>query len=644
MDQSELGRLVDSYQGDLDQLTRTQSQALLDAWKAGYRQVEQDLTRVLDKIDQAIADGETVSPSWLLQRDRLMDVYTAVARQQQAVADTLGQVLPASEQTAARMGDAHAAALISELDPYGVAAQFGGVNAPAVRNITAATAKGGPLDKVLAGFADPGPMQDRIRAELTSGIITGRNPRVTAQRIRQASATGTLARAETIARTETLRAYRNAQQQAYDASPVVDGWTWLSAQNARTCAACWVMTGSWHPTTERLAGHVNCRCRMIPRTPSWESLGLVGLPDTNPQVPPGPETLAQLHPDELVHILGPGKYERYRAGELALSDMVTETDSPVWGKSVRVATIPEALDNAKARKAGHPTPGDVPYGPVSAPMTPSKAQPAPPATTPAPKPVPPISPTAHVVGTATPTGRPWDEPVPKFATVAEAETWLRDRWGTTYDGKTRTIGFGKIHVSAAQSAAAELDYLMKAYPRVAEKVLRFGSSITIDHKSTSALAYANPATGTIAWKQGWLAKPKWADVNTHNKETGFHSSGMPGGSIHHEWGHHMHFLIERIVNPSTTHPAWSEAPDYLKAQLNPIIDAVLGTTTGKGLNDLATRKRVGEEVSRYGATDVWELIAEAFAEHSMARRGGPPARPLSRAIGEWLEQQIDTLP
>lgn len=452
MDDSTLGRLVDSYNTDLDKLTTTQSQALLDAWTAGQRDVTEQLARLQDRIQQATDAGETVSPSWLLQRDRLTDVNNAVARQITAVSNVLGRTVPAAIQQAATLGDTHAAALISELDPYGIAAQLGGVNTPAVTNLTAAVSAGGPLDKVLAGFANPGPMQDRIRGELTAGIITGRNPRETARRIRQVSATGTLARAETIARTETLRAYRGAQQQAYDTSPVVDGWTWLSAQNARTCTACWVMTGSVHPTTEKLAGHVNCRCRMIPRTPSWESLGFTGLPETNPQVPAGPDTLAAMPADELVHIIGPDKYRRYKAGELALSDLVAETDSPVWGRSVRVASTSEALDNAKARKAGQPTPGQVPYKPGTGPVPPPKAPPAPKPTPPtpaAPKPVPPVSAdnvpgVSPVSGTTmtgaryTPTGTPLTSRVTYNPKTAHLRS-ITDRLGAIHGSPDVTV-------------------------------------------------------------------------------------------------------------------------------------------------------------------------------------------------------------
>ena len=393
MDESELGRLVASYNTDLDRLTQGQSQALLNSWLAGWRDVSEQLARIQDKIAAAQDAGQPVEPAWLFQRGRLADLDGALAQQVAQVGQALQFALPASVYDAAQQGDAHARNLVAQLDPYGIAGDWSGLNTDAVRNITAATASGGPLDRVLASFGDAEALQNRVRAELAAGIAAGRNPRVTAQRIRQASANLTLARAETIARTETLRAYRTAQQQAYERSDVVGGWVWLSAKTARTCAACWAMTGSWHPTSEPLAGHVNCRCRMVPRTKSWEDLGVTGLPDTNPTVEPGADAFAKLSAEEQLAILGPAKWKLWHDGDAALSDMVTATSSPVWGESVHVASLEEVRANAKARKAGLSTPGQVTYGP------PGAAEPAPvptpkPKRTPKPKPAPEPTPPA----------------------------------------------------------------------------------------------------------------------------------------------------------------------------------------------------------------------------------------------------------
>src|SRR4030095_12680785 len=92
----------------------------------------------------------------------------------------------------------------------------------------------------------------------------GRGPRAVAQEIRE-GLNGNLTRALKIARTETIRAYREASHRTHqENSDVLEGWIWLSALNSRTCRACIALHGTFHTLDERLKGHVNCRCSQIP--------------------------------------------------------------------------------------------------------------------------------------------------------------------------------------------------------------------------------------------------------------------------------------------------------------------------------------------------------------------------------------------
>src|SRR5690606_1288610 len=76
---------------------------------------------------------------------------------------------------------------------------------------------------------------------------------------------GDAARALTIARTETHRAYREAHFARYRSMPdVYAGWRWHANLDGRTCPVCVAKHGVVHALEDGFAGHPNCRCRPVP--------------------------------------------------------------------------------------------------------------------------------------------------------------------------------------------------------------------------------------------------------------------------------------------------------------------------------------------------------------------------------------------
>lgn len=243
--------------------------------------------------------------------------------------------------------EAHAAQLAAAMAPSSdaaqiVAATWNRISHRALAEIVAATSRPSP---VMALFDQLGVhAADTVASGLRQGVAQGRNPKKTAREIRDALG-GDLNRALTIARTETLRAYREATRQTYlENDDIVDGWVWTAHPSARTCAACWGMDGTHHKLDEELGSHPRCRCTMVPDLKEWGDIhpALAGLDEVDH--PTGAERFAELPEADQRAILGPSRYEAYKDGRLTIDDnpdtgVVQSRDDPVWGTTRTVRPV-----------------------------------------------------------------------------------------------------------------------------------------------------------------------------------------------------------------------------------------------------------------------------------------------------------------
>jgi len=126
-------------------------------------------------------------------------------------------------------------------------------------------------------------MAEVIRTELTQGFAKGENPKKMARRITDEVTKIQRTRAETLARTETMRAASSGTLDEYDKAGVeaVTHTKWLTAQDDDVCPICQALEGKEFTTTEmRETGfemegvsftvnlmppaHPNCRCSVLP--------------------------------------------------------------------------------------------------------------------------------------------------------------------------------------------------------------------------------------------------------------------------------------------------------------------------------------------------------------------------------------------
>lgn len=184
-----------------------------------------------------------------------------------------------------------------------------------------------------------------VRAELLRGISVGANPRTTARRMVTRVEDRTnfgLTRALVISRTETLDATRQAAQWTDQANrDVVKAWQWVASLSPRTCPACLAMHGREFPVDEPgPLGHQQCRCTRVPVTKTWAELGFTGIPDPPSLVPDADDYFTGLTTDQQQAILGPKRYEAWKAGEFPREQWATRRQNDGWRDSYVIAPAP----------------------------------------------------------------------------------------------------------------------------------------------------------------------------------------------------------------------------------------------------------------------------------------------------------------
>ena len=181
-----------------------------------------------------------------------------------------------------------------------------------------------------------------VRSALRAGVAGGEGAQTIARRMVKATEgvfNGGLARAEVIARTEVLDAYRAASSATMQANAdLLTGWTWLCELSERTCSSCLAMNGSEHPVDE--AGpidHHQGRCTSVPTLKPWKALG---LPGPEP-VPVTRDAMAWFddQPERVQRgILGNRGYEAWKAGDFPPSAWSVRRDTPEWRPAYYAAT------------------------------------------------------------------------------------------------------------------------------------------------------------------------------------------------------------------------------------------------------------------------------------------------------------------
>jgi SPP1 gp7 family putative phage head morphogenesis protein len=327
--------VAQSFRKALLKREREAATRLVKAYGSAYERLSAQLKILTDQIEKARAAGEMVSEAWLLRQERYRALLGQVIKEIGKFADLAGSVITAEQRRAVNQALQDSERLLLsaiEQAPEGISTEFNRVNKGAVENLVGFLGDGSPLKSLLDEL--PRDAAAKVSRGLTDGIIRGRNPKAIAREIR-AGLNGNLTRALRIARTETLRAYREASHQTYqENSDVLEGWIWLSALGSRSCIACIALHGTFHLLDERMKSHISCRCTQVPAV-KGQDLGIQKGTDWFKK------QLAKVQREIFDQ---EDKYKAYKAGKVKLEDFVSLRRSPEWGDSYQVLSLDRALN------------------------------------------------------------------------------------------------------------------------------------------------------------------------------------------------------------------------------------------------------------------------------------------------------------
>jgi SPP1 gp7 family putative phage head morphogenesis protein len=312
---------------------------LTGRWAAAWDELEPRFTTAVEDL---IGDAEEWPSRRDVERDAaLQEALSAAAQLLDALAGLAAAEISAVAQAAVEQAPTdQVEQIVSQLppglDPGTVTSMVGGPGGFHQQAIDAidkrVTQRITVLARPLGRDADMA-----MRFELVRGVKRGRNPRETARAMVdrvEGAFNGGLTRALTIARTETLDAYRLAAAATEDAHrDVLAGWTWLAKLDSRTCVACWTMHGTEHSLdVPGPQGHPQCRCARAPKALSWAALGF-DIDEPEDAIEDAQAAFQALPDDEQLQIMGPARLARLNSGAVAWADLARLKQNPGWRPS-----------------------------------------------------------------------------------------------------------------------------------------------------------------------------------------------------------------------------------------------------------------------------------------------------------------------
>lgn len=318
-----LQRLAEAFRAQLLTGEAQAAARMARIWRSAYAQAAQELERAAEQ-----APGQQTF--WT---QRVEALRYQIAQEFDKAARLSGDIAARRQAQAYRLGVQHAERMFEQ----GLNVTFARLPADAVEQwIAFAQSEQSPVRQALARLV--GREVERVVELVAQAQAFGWNPEQTALLLAQRHRTA-YARALVIARTEQLRAYRQATLESYRRSGVTEGWIWLATLDGRTCFTCVMMHGSEHPFDYGMNTHPACRCTMIPKIRNMPS-----------PLRPGEDLFARWPAERQRRALGPLAYRAWTEGLITLQDLLTIRYNEAYGASVAKTPLRRLLSGETIRQ------------------------------------------------------------------------------------------------------------------------------------------------------------------------------------------------------------------------------------------------------------------------------------------------------
>ncbi len=245
-------------------------QALARQIDSVYSGLWQSLAHRLNKLLRDMQTAEAAANAagisfnamlWIKQIRGLDALLSSVGLDVQAFAQAAQTYIDLQIRPLWHLGVQDALALLNESLP-GIGIQFGRPSSLALEKLA-------QREYLFKGMSEDAIQV--VRKRLLAGLALGQGPNEIARSIHLAFKNVTRNRAQTIARTECISAYRSAAVSTYKQnSDVCSAWIWSAAAGA--CPFCTERNGSEHSLNEEMQTHPNCRCACLPKTIPYEEI------------------------------------------------------------------------------------------------------------------------------------------------------------------------------------------------------------------------------------------------------------------------------------------------------------------------------------------------------------------------------------
>ncbi|NBW14722.1 MAG: hypothetical protein EBR82_42660, partial [Caulobacteraceae bacterium] len=235
--QAEIYQQAVDFKDALLQRDEVASRRIVEAYTRSYQKMEQNIRALTEKIERARAAGQYISPSWAFQIDRYQTLQRQITSEITRIAGTVEQTITTNQTAAVQQAVANTEALVNlGAQSTGVSVSFSQLPKDATESIVGFLSDGSPLKGLLDKL--PGMAGQAVSEALTDGIVRGLGATQIARNMRNALG-GNMTRAMIIARTETMRAYREATSRTFNQNrDILVGWVWVASFSRRTCASC----------------------------------------------------------------------------------------------------------------------------------------------------------------------------------------------------------------------------------------------------------------------------------------------------------------------------------------------------------------------------------------------------------------------